>query len=333
MRHRLECKPDTVVWGFLSPDVPEVLRIESGDTVLIDTVNPVGMPQERPQDWLKAHGVEATGSVVDTLEILRTVEKGEGPHVLTGPIRVHGLRAGEVLAIDVLSVNPRPPFYGVNYSRPGAGSLPSLLGEPWCRVIALDVERQEAAFSSRLRLPLAPFMGTMGVAPLTRTSSIPPGPHGGNMDLKDLRPGATLYLPAQVDGGLFFVGDGHAMQGNGEVNLTALETSMQCELRFTRHENCRLQGPLAETGRDYLVMGLDADLNLAAEQAVRRSVRVLQWAAGVSEPEAYALCSLVVDLEVTQIVDGVKGIHARIPKHLVRPEADGQRWGPPPTLV
>ncbi|MBV7429331.1 MULTISPECIES: acetamidase/formamidase family protein [unclassified Acidovorax] len=180
-----------------------------------------------------------------------------------------------------------------------------------------------------LDIPLRPFMGIMAVAPTRRVSSIPPGCFGGNIDLKHLVPGTRLYLPVQVPGALFFTGDGHGVQGNGEVNLTALETSMTTTLEFVLHQRRSLAWPMAETATHYIVMGLHEDLDTAAADAVQRTIEVLQAFAEVDAGEAYALSSLVVDFEVTQLVDGVKGIHGCIPKSLFASMA-GSWWGPVP---
>ncbi|WP_370678765.1 acetamidase/formamidase family protein [Comamonas sp. GB3 AK4-5] len=333
--HHLACSPETVVRGWLTPHARPVLHIASGDRVGIDTVNAAGLPEQDVAPWLLSQGIAPEGAVLELLAILRTVEKGPGPHVLTGPIWVEGAMPGDVLAVEVLSVAPRAPLYGINFSRPGAGSLPQLLTAPWRRLMPIHADGQSACFKPGLDLPLAPFMGIMGVSPTAPVSSIPPGLFGGNLDLKDLRPGARLYLPVQVAGGLFYTGDGHGLQAHGEANLTALECAMHCELRFVLHQRRLLIGPLAETEDDYLVLGLDADLNLAATQAVARSVGILQWAARLGVAEAYALSSLVVDFEITQLVDGVKGVHGRIPKHLLPgPEGGaGRYWGPPPVSI
>ncbi|RZS84784.1 acetamidase/formamidase [Pigmentiphaga kullae] len=332
--HVLRCGPGTVVWGFLGPDVPPALRIRPGDTVRIDTVNAVGvpLPPDEALAFFGHHGLPLEGPVAEILEIMRTVPKDVGPHILTGPVQVEGAEPGDVLAVEILAVAPREPAYGVNFARPGAGALPELLKEPRLKLMRHDLAGGVARFDERIAIPLAPFMGTMGVAPTRKVSSIPPGPFGGNLDLKDLRPGAVLYLPVQVAGADFFVGDGHAAQGHGEVNLTGLETSMTGVFRFALHKARSLRWPMAETGEHYIAMGLDEDLDAAAELAVSQAVAVLRHFGELSEADAYALSSLAVDFEITQMVDGVKGVHGRIPKRLLAacPRAAGRRWGPLP---
>lgn len=329
MSPHLPSRPETVVWGFLAPDVPPVLRIASGTTVRIDTVNALCVPPDAPEAFFERHGLALADAAQDICDIVKTVPKDIGPHVLTGPIHIDGAEPGDVLEVRIHEVEPRAPHYGVNFTRPGAGSLPDLLPEPRTQVLPIDPARRTARFREGLDIPLRPFMGIMAVAPTSRVSSIPPGRFGGNIDLKHLVPGARLYLPVQVPGALFFTGDGHGVQGNGEVNLTALETSMTTRLEFVLHPRRTLAWPMAETPSHYIVMGLNEDLDTAAADAVRRAVEVLQAFAGVDTGEAYALASLVVDFEVTQLVDGVKGIHGCIPKSLVAPTAEAW-WGPVP---
>ncbi|WP_158213413.1 acetamidase/formamidase family protein [Pigmentiphaga sp. NML080357] len=332
--HVLPCTPDTVVWGFLGPGVRPALRIRPGETVRIDTVNPVGvpLPPDEARAFFDGHGIPVEGAVAEMLEIMRTVPKDVGPHILTGPVRVEGALPGDVLGVEILGISPRLPAYGVNFTRPGAGSLPGLPKAPWLKVMRHDLARGTARFSDRIGIPLAPFMGTMGVAPTRKVSSVPPGPFGGNIDLKDLRPGAILYLPVQVEGADFFVGDGHAAQGHGEANLTGLETSMTGVFRFQLHKARAVRWPMAETADHYIAMGLDADLNTAAELAVSQSVAVLEHFGELEAEDAYALASMAVDFEITQLVDGVKGVHGRIPKRLLAgcPRAAAPRWGPLP---
>lgn len=327
IHHRLSATPETVVWGFLGPATP-VLHIRSGDVVQIDTVNPIGVPPDGAPAFYENHRIETVGAIADTVAIMRSVAKDVGPHILTGPIHIAEAEPGDALAVEVLAVEPRPPYFGVNFTRPDAGSIPGTVQENWLKIIRCDIERQVAIFDERIEIPLDPFMGTMGVAPREKVSSIPPGSFGGNLDLKDLRPGATLYLPVQVPGALFFTGDGHAMQGNGEVNLTALETAMTATMRFVLHKRSALRAPIAETAQHYIVLGLHEDLDVAARSAVDAAVDALVLFAGLDRVEAYSLASLAVDFELTQIVDGVKGVHGRIPKQIVAP-GRASPWGPP----
>lgn len=311
----------------MAPDVAPVLHVGSGATVSVDTVNVVCVSPQAPEAFFQAHGLPLIDAALDICEIVRTVPQGEGPHVLTGPVHVEHAEPGDVLEVRILDVMPRAPHYGVNFTRPGAGSLPSLLAAPRTQVLPIDAARRRAHFRDGLEIPLRPFMGIMAVAPTRRTSSIPPGRFGGNIDLKYLESGARLYLPVQVPGALFFTGDGHGAQGNGEANLTALETSMTATLAFVLHK-CRASAwPMAETPTHYIVMGFDADLDTAASHAVRRAVEVLETVADADTGAAYALASMCVDFEVTQLVDGVKGIHGCIPKALFTNRTNPW-WGP-----
>lgn len=329
VKRRLASRPETVIWGYFSPDVPAVLRIVSGETVVVDTVNSLCVPADDPESFFRRHGLPLEDAAQDICDIVRVVPKGPGPHVLTGPIHVENAAPGDVLEVRIHSVDPRAPHYGVNFTRPDAGGLPGLLQGPRTQVLPIDIAQRTARFREGLDIPLRPFMGILAVAPTSRVSSIPPGRFGGNIDLKHLVAGTRLYLPVQVAGALFFTGDGHGVQGNGEVNLTALETSMTATLEFVLHKEGTAEWPMAETPTHYIVLGLDEDLDVAAAAAVHRTIDVLCAFAGVDEGEAYALASLVVDYEVTQIVDGVKGIHGCIPKRLFNSHP---WWGPQPNI-
>jgi len=333
--HHLPARIDTVVWGWLCPHTTPVLHIQSGDEVQIDTVNAVGVPPDDPAAFFAQHDLaleDAARDLVDMLPVLAQREHGPGPHVLTGPIHISDAQPGDVLEVQVGDVTPRAPHYGVNFTRPGAGSLPDLPDAPWTHVLKFDMVRKVARLAlgdgRHADIPLSPFMGLMAVAPRQRVSSVPPGPFGGNMDLRWLTAGARLYLPVQVAGALFYTGDGHAAQGDGEVSLTGLETSMRTRLTFVLHKHCPQQWPLAETNSHYIVMGLHEDLNEAARMAVAQAVRALTSLAAMTAAQAYAFCSLAVDFSLTQIVDGVKGVHGLIPKALLAPANHRDWWGP-----
>lgn len=325
--HRLPASASTAVWGYLCPDVPPALRIAPGDEVEVDTVSSMGVQADDPLAFFLEHDLPQIDAARDLIVMLPQMEKGSGPHVLTGPIHIDGAEPGDVLEVRVLEVAPRAPHYGVSFTRPGAGSLPDLLDAPWTQVLKFDMARGVARFADDIEIPLEPFMGLMGVAPRKRVSSIPPGPFGGNLDLRWLTAGARLYLPVQVAGALFYVGDGHAAQGDGEVNLTGLETSMRGRFAFELHKGCRQEWPLAETESHYIVLGLHEDLDEAARQAVSQAVCAIVAFTGMSAAHAYSFASLAVDFSLTQIVDGVKGVHGLIPKaRLARVGAPW--WGP-----
>jgi acetamidase/formamidase len=238
-------------------------------------------------------------------------------HILTVPIYIEDAEPGDMLEIRVLDLKTRDP-YAVNRARPGAGALPDITDKNYTKVISYDLEKNVAIFNENIDIPLAPFMGVMGVAETQQVSSGPPGRFGGNLDLKELTKGSTLFLPVLVEGGLFYTGDGHGAQGDGEVNINGLETSITGIFEFILHKGRSLKWPMAETPTHYIVMGLDTDLNIAARIAVEESIDFLSWRMELSQMDAYALSSLAVDFEVTQMVDGVKGIHGMIPKSLFK---------------
>jgi acetamidase/formamidase len=316
--HALKSTPETVVWGYLSPDVQPVLRIKSGETVQIDTVNAPGVTAQNPESFFIANGIPITDSVKEIIEIFEKVKQEEGPHILTGPVYIDGAEPGDMLEVRIIDVQPRAPYYGVNIAKPGFGTLPEMVREPWSKVLPFDMIKNVAFFNNNIDIPLKPFMGIMGVAPSSRVPSGPPGAFGGNLDLKELTKGSTLFLPIQVTGGLFYTGDGHGAQGNGEVNITAIEASITGTFEFILHKGKAPKWPLAETSTHFIVMGLDRDLDEASRIAVQESIDFLSQRMDMTPMEAYSLASLAVDFEVTQLVDGVKGIHGMIPKSLFK---------------
>jgi acetamidase/formamidase len=245
---------------------------------------------------------------------------GLGPHVVSGPIAVAGAMPGDVLAVHVLEAKPRVP-YGVNSMRLNRGGLPDEFTLNRSMVIPFDLDRQVAKFSERIEVPLAPFFGIMATGParsLGKLTSVPPGAYGGNIDVKDLTAGSTLYLPVHVPEALFMVGDGHAAQGDGEVDLTAIETSLTGTFRLELIKNRPLAWPRAETPTHWITLGLNENLEEAMKMAIRECVKFLHEEKGLTRVDAYALASIAVDFEVTQVVDSVKGIHAMIPKGIFK---------------
>ena len=314
--HVLRTTPETVHWGYYSPDLEPVLTIQAGDTVRIETISTVGFSRDNPRQFAEENGFEITGSIAEIIDIIENVEQ-EGVHLLTGPIYIEGAEPGDMVEMRVHEVAPRAPFYGVNISNTRGGALPELIPEEgWQKVIHFDMDRNVALFSDEIEVPLAPFMGIMALSPDERLPTPPPGRFGGNMDLKEITTGSTLFLPVTVEGGLFSTGDGHAAQGDGEVNLTAIEASLDVTVEFILHKDVEMNFPRVETATHFIPMGLDPDLNIAAEYAVEESIAFLSAEFGLSTLEAYALTSIGVDLEVSQIVDQTKGIHAMIPKSL-----------------
>jgi acetamidase/formamidase len=312
---------ETVHWGYLWGAAEPVAVVRPGDTITIDTVSHEGlMPdQGEPAGFFSHAGIAPDAVLRQAVDIYARVQhSGLGPHIVSGPVWIEGAEPGDTLAVHILDVRPLVP-YGVNSMRTGKGGLPEEFTLNRSLVIPLDLQRNVARFSPRIEVPMAPFFGIMATGParsLGRTSSVPPGPYGGNIDLKDLTAGSILYLPVHVPGALFMVGDGHAAQGDGEVDLTAIETSMTGRFRFELIRGQTLAWPRAETPTHWIALGLHADLEEAMRMAIRETVGFLVETQGLTREDAYALASIAVDFEVTQVVDGVKGIHAMIPKSI-----------------
>ncbi|MBI3079037.1 MAG: acetamidase/formamidase family protein [Deltaproteobacteria bacterium] len=306
--HLLKASPQTVHWGHFWAALKPVLTINSGDTVTIETVT--GGPGNWP-------GVPLDKLPPELPQIWREVKDiGPGPHILTGPVSINGAEPGDVLEVRILDVQLRSPV-AFNIIRPPLGVLPEEFPYYKAWILPIDLQKKTSEVLPGVVVPLRPFFGTMGVAPPPasgRISSGPPGLQTGNLDNKHLTAGTTLYMPVHVRGALFSAGDGHAAQGNGEVNLTAIETNMTGTFQIVVRKGKRLRWPRAETPTHYITMGLDVDLNKAAEIAVRETILFLQEEKGLSREDAYMLTSVAIDLEVTQLVDGVKGVHAMIPK-------------------
>jgi acetamidase/formamidase len=312
--HTLKAGPDTIAWGYYSAAAKPVLRIRSGDTVTIQTVS--GNPERLVQAGLKPDAIEPELRAIYE----RVKDKGPGGHLLTGPIYVEGAVPGDVLEVHIREVRPSVP-YSYNGFRPNAGFLQEDFTAAQMKIIPLDLKRRVAKFSDRIELPIKPFFGSMGVAPPAtsgRINSAPPGNYAGNLDNRELVAGATLFIPVHVPGALFEVGDGHAGQGNGEVDITALETSLWGKFQFIVRKDLHLLWPRAETPTHYITMGLNPDLTEAMKLAARETIDFLVTQKGMSKDDAYMLSSVAVDFAVTQVVDGTKGIHAMIPKSIFK---------------
>jgi acetamidase/formamidase len=313
--YKLKAGPETVAWGYFSAAAKPVLRVQSGDVVEIQTV--ITNSPER----LEAAGVKP-GDVEPELRAIyaNVKDKGPGGHIMTGPIYVEGAAPGDVLEVRILKIRPSIA-YAYNSFSPRGGFIPEDFPKPASKIIPLDLKRRVARFSNRIEIPMRPFFGNLGVAPPEasgRISSAPPGIHGGNLDNKELVEGTTLFLPVHAAGALFEAGDGHAAQGDGEVDITALETSLTGVFQFIVRKDLRLRWPRAETPTHYIAMGIDEDLTQAAKIAVREAIDFLATQKGMSREDAYMLCSSAVDFEITQVVDGTKGVHAMIPKNIFR---------------
>lgn len=349
--HYLVSSPDTVRWGWLPDrDATPVLRVADGATVTIDAVSHEGLLEDfghDPRAWFGRHGVPAGDVLADAVDVAKCIDhdRDAGPHVVTGPIVVDGAEPGDLLRVDILELRRRVP-YGVISNRHGLGALPEELPEGPApdpdagpehpekyRTVSLFTRVQE--HGSRMvgalpygtgrvaRFPIAPFLGIMGVAPDVAgpVNSTPPGRHAGNLDIPALGLGSRLYLPVQVPGAGFYVGDPHFAQGNGEVCLTALEGSLRADVRLTvvRGDDARgavgvIENPLGETDEHWIPVGLNEDLDEAMRDAVRQSLRFLESRMGMERRVAYAYLSAAADFEVSQVVDGVKGVHCRIRK-------------------
>lgn len=342
--HLLASAPDTITWGWLPNRATRpVLTVSSGDTVTIDTISHEGLLEDAGRDplgFFGRYGV-APGEVLrDAVDLAASDVahrwRVDGPHVVTGPVHVSGARAGDILQVEVLSLRRRVP-YGVISNRHGLGALPDELpgwepdpGHPdparrlgtemtFCPV---EGERGVLRFGGGdrgARFPLAPFLGIMGVAAGTEepVHSTPPGPHGGNLDVNLLGVGSTLYLPVQVDGAGFYVGDPHYAQGDGEVSLTALEAPLRATVRLTVVEGGRPwlpAVPFAETPEHWVAIGLDEDLDEAMRAATRAALGFLTGRFAMPKALAYAYLSAAADFEVTQVVDRVKGVHGLVRK-------------------
>jgi acetamidase/formamidase len=309
----LDVTPGTVAWGNYDATAKPVLAIHSGDTVVIHTVltnSPTGLERNGvPPDQVEA-------SLRDVYANVPASARGPGGHILTGPIAIEGAEPGDTLEIRILKIDLAIP-YAYNGFRYGAGILSDDFPYARTKIIPLDRARMVANFAPGVTIPLRPFFGSMGVAPppgFGRYDSTPPTVIGGNMDNKELVAGATLYLPVFNKGALFEVGDGHAGQGNGEVDVTAMETSLVGTLQFVLHKGEKSSYPRAETPTHYIAMGFDDDLSIAAHKAVREMVEFLVAKKGLSRDDAYMLVSVAGDANITEVVDRNKGVHVMLPK-------------------
>jgi acetamidase/formamidase len=246
--------------------------------------------------------------------------RGPGGHILTGPIYVEGADSGDVLEVHFESIDLAIP-YAYNGFGPKRGWLPEDYDYGRTKIIPLDREKNVAHFAPNIDVPLHPFFGSVGVAPpasMGRISSAPPGIHAGNLDNKELVTGTTLYIPVWTKGALLEIGDGHAGQGNGEVDITAMETSLTGRLKLIVRKDLHLTMPRAETPTHWIVMGIDSSLVTATKQAVRQAIDFLVTTKGLTRDDAYMLTSIACDVDVTELVDGTLGVHVMIPKRIFK---------------
>ncbi len=309
--HTLKATPKTIAWGYYDASAAPVLRVKSGESVEIQTLI-TSSPKRLEGAGVAADQVEqALRDIYDQVK-----DKGPGGHILTGPIFVEGAEPGDVLEVRIVAVRLAIP-YAYNGFGPGRGFLPEDYPYPKMKIIPLDEKRMIARFAPGIEIPLHPFFGSMGVAPPETTgkfSSNPPWIHAGNLDNKDLVAGTTLYIPVHAAGALFEVGDGHAGQGNGEVDITAMETSLIGTFQFVVRKDMHLRWPRAETPTSFITMGLHEDLNEATKLAVREMIDFLMSEKHLSRDDAYMLASVAGDLSITELVDGNKGVHMSMPK-------------------
>ena len=311
--YKLKVSPETLAWGYYWAGAKPVLTIHSGDTVEIQTVS--GNPETLEKAGLPADQIQAElrGLYAGVPKELR----GPGGHLLTGPIAIEGAQPGDVLEVRIRSIHLDVPYAYNSVGR--AGFLSDVFPPGRTKIVPLDRERMIGHFAPGIDLPLRPFFGSMGIAPAPeagKVNSAPPGIHAGNLDNKELVAGTTLFIPVHAPGALFEVGDGHAGMGNGEVDITALETSMTGVFQFIVRHDLHLKWPRAETPTHYITMGLDPDLTQAARICTLETIDFLTDVMKLSREDAYALTSVAVDLEITQLVDGTRGVHAMIPKKL-----------------
>ena len=321
--HVVDSNKETVRLGVFDATLPPILMIDSGDAISF------------PNTWSHFLNELAPGVPITRLAELRTSNPGRGPHSIIGPIAVKDAEPGDVIEIRYKRLHPAN--WGAVFNNPaalGTGLLPQDFSQGQIKYVDLDLTAMQGKFAPDINIPLTPFQGTLGVAPPDGffpplspgvTSSVPPGPHGGNLDLRELTEGSTLYLPVWQPGALIYTGDSHAVQGDGEISLTALETRMQEVLvQVVLHKQKKFQWPVAETATHWITVGLDKDLNTAMTLAARNAIEFLSTRAKLTPHDAYALCSIAVSFRVTQVVDIVRGVHAMIPKNLFTGELRGQ---------
>jgi acetamidase/formamidase len=312
--HHLDAAPETVHWGYFDANLKPLITIDSGDEVVISTAS--GGPGQLPKP---GSGL----TIPDVLPAIhaRVSPKLGGPHILTGPVAIRGAKAGQVLEVRIKAVELNCDW-GYNIIRPLGGALPDDFAEQRLIHIPLDKKRMVGRLPWGLELPLKPFFGIMAVAPPAAwgpVSSPPPRRNGGNLDNKELVAGTTLYLPIHVDGALFSCGDGHGVQGDGEVCITAIETGLTGTFELHLRDDMSLEWPMAETPTHVMTMAFDPDLDDAVVIALRDMIKLICARTGISREDAYTLCSLAADLRVTQVVNGSKGIHVMLEKaHLKR---------------
>jgi len=315
---------DTTQWGWLDPKEPPKLTVKSGDTVAVETM-------------MHAHNKIVPGTTMDEIVALRKANPGGGPHSVTGPIYVEGAEPGDVMEIRILKITPKA--FGANFSLPGRefptiGALAPEMPDGFLKYFYLDLDKRQAEFKPGIVIELQPFPGVLAVGidpkdpaprkggatdPMAPVSTLRPWKNGSNMDINEIQEGTTIFIPIFLKGGLVWTGDSHCRQGNGEVNLTALECSYrEMVMQLIVRKDMKLEWPRIENKTHWITTGMDEDLNKAMVNAVREAVDMLaaQKAVPLSRYEAYSLVSMVGDCRVSQVVDVRKGVHCMIPKSI-----------------
>ena len=309
--HNLRASPETVRIGVFNAMFPPVMTIESGDRVEVQCVS--GRESVMPPP-------DSPFTIPPELSAIIAANPGvQAGHIVTGPIAIAGAMPGDTLEIRIEKIVPGADW-GYNVIRPLAGTLPEDFHETTLMHIPVDTERRTCALPWGTELNLAPFFGVIGVAPPPEFGTIAskePRVHGGNLDNKEMTAGSTLFLPVWVPGANFSVGDGHGVQGDGEVCVTALEMCLTGTFTFILHKNVALKMPRAETPAHYISMGLNEDLDQAMKQALREMIVFICSRTNLSREQAYSFCSLAVDFHVTQTVNGEKGVHGLLKKGLL----------------
>jgi len=320
--YRLAATPDSVAWGWLDPKEKPKLTIESGDIVSIETL-------------MHAKDQIQKGTTMEKIVELRKANPGGGPHSITGPIYVKGAMPGDVMEIRIRKIVPKK--LGANFNLPGKefptiGALAPAFPEGSVHYFDIDPKKSTAVFKPGIEIPIKPFPGTIAVGidpedpsprkggskdPMAPVSTLRPWKNGSNMDINELTAGSTIFIPVFLEGGLIWTGDSHCAQGNGEVNLTAMECSFEdIEIQPIVRKDLKLTWPRIETKTHWIMVGFDEDLGKAMVNAVTETVDFLSTVKGLTREEAYALTALAADCRVSQIVDIRKGVHCMIPKSL-----------------
>ena len=314
--HQLPATPTTVAYGYYWSEAKPAIRVSSGDVVEFETMltnTPAGLErigvkaEDIPQN-LRDIVTQDTGAL-----------KGPGGHILTGPIYVEGADSGDVLEVRIQSIT-LPIAYGYNGC---SGFMRELCEVRGSKLIQMDRQKMTAEVAPGIVVPLRPFFGSMGVAPapaLGRVSSNPPSRHAGNLDNRELVAGTTLYIPVFAKGALLEIGDGHAAQGDGEVDQTAIETNLRGRIQLVVRKDMKLEWPRGETPTHWIMMGTDTSLTVATKTAIKEMVKFLQETKGITQTQAYQAASMAADLRITQLVDGNVGVHMMIAKSYLSPQ-------------